>query len=260
MKLSIVIPVYNSSRILKNLTNEIKKNLEPNLLSNFEIIFVNDCSADESWLVIKNLCQNYNFIKGVNLKYNVGQHGAIFIGLSYCFGEKIIIMDDDLQHPPSSLLSIYNKLDDCDACYTIYRKRKHVMWKIVISSTNNLFSSFIFNKPFHIYLSSLKGINASVKNKFIKTFPKIPFIDSLILKNSKKISNVEIIHQDRFIGDSNYNLKKLFVLWFDMIENYHFYPIRFGSLVGLISYYIVKILRILKKTKNFTYKIKEKTF
>ena len=260
MKLSIIVPVYNSSRILINLTNQIKKNLESKLLDNFEIIFINDCSVDESWFVIKNLSKKYSFIKGINLEFNVGQHGAIYLGLLYCIGEKIIIMDDDLQHPPSSLISIYNKLDNFDACYTIYKKRKHVLWKIIISITNNIFSSFIFDKPFNIYLSSLKGINIHVKNKSTKTIPKIPFIDSLILKNSKKISNINIIHQERFLGDSNYDLKKLFKLWFDMIENYHFYPLRFGSLVGLISYCIVKIIRIFIKRENFRFKIKEKTF
>ena len=139
-----------------------------------------------------------------------------------CKGDKIIIMDDDLQHPPSYLLSIYKKLDLCDACYTNYKKRKHVFWKVLISSINNIFSSFIFNKPFNIYLSSLKGINRNIKDKFIDHIPDIPFIDSLILKNAKKISNIDIVHQDRLEGFSNYNLRKLFILWFDMIENFHF--------------------------------------
>ena len=259
MKLSIIIPVYNSYKILEKLSYEINYYLESILKNDFELIFINDCSTDQSWIVIKKLATKYNFVKGINLEYNVGQHGAIFIGLTKCNGDKIIIMDDDLQHPPSYLLSIYKKLEHCDACYTVYKKRKHVLWKILISYTNNIFSSLIFNKSFNIYLSSLKGINKNVKDNSINFVPDIPFIDSLILKNAEKILNIDIVHQNRLEGTSNYNLKKLFILWFDMIENFHFYPIRFGSIIGIFSYLFVKIIRIFKK-KKFSYSIKETTF
>ena len=169
-------------------------------------------------------------------------------------------MDDDLQHPPQSLISIYEQLDLYDACYTLYLKRKHVYWKIFVSSVNNFFSSFIFNKPFKIYTSSMKGIRGDVKDRFMDHNPKIPFIDSLILKEAKKITNINVNHQERFDGKSNYDVKKLFVLWFDMIENYHFYPLRFGSLIGLISFCIVRFLRIFNPTSSFSFEIKEKTF
>ena len=181
-------------------------------------------------------------------------------GLNYCSGDFVILMDDDLQHPPQSLISIYDKLDLYDACYTLYLKRKHIYWKIFVSNVNNFFSSFIFDKPFKIYTSSMKGIRSDVKNKFVNQNPKIPFIDSLILKEAKNITNIEVNHQERFEGKSNYDIKKLFILWFDMIENYHFYPLRFGSIVGLISFCIVKLLRIFSTKKSFSFEIKEKTF
>ena len=260
MKLSIIIPVYNSSKILEKLIFEINSNLFDKFEKDFEIILVNDFSKDNSWEIIKKISKEFNFIKGIDLKYNVGQHGAIFLGLKYSTGSRIIIMDDDLQHPPQSLISIYEQLDLHDACYTLYFKRKHVYWKILVSTINNFFSSFIFDKPFKIYTSSLKGIRGDVKDRFIDHQPKIPFIDSLILREAKKITNIKVYHQKRFEGKSNYNVKKLFILWFDMIENYHFFPLRFGSLVGLISFCIVKIFRIAKTKKKFRFEIKEKTF
>ncbi len=260
IKLSIIIPVYNSSKILKKLINEINLNLYETFKDDYEIILINDFSNDNSWEIIKKISEKFNFIKGINLSYNVGQHGAIFIGLKNSTGDRIIIMDDDLQHPPQSLISIYEKLDLFDACYTLYIKRKHVNWKIFVSIVNNFFSSFIFNKPFKIYTSSMKGIRGNVRDKFLVHNPKIPFIDSLILKEAKNITNIKVYHQERFEGKSNYDVRKLFILWFDMIENYHFYPLRFGSLIGFISFCAVKLLRIFNTKKNFTFKIKEKTF
>ena len=260
MKLSIIIPVYNSSKILNKLTYEINSYLTNDLKDQYEIILINDSSQDNSWNVIQELSSKHTFIKGVNLEKNVGQHGAIFVGLKFSVGHKIIIMDDDLQHPPQSLFSIYKKLDDFDACYTLYLKRKHVYWKILVSMTNNFFSSFLFNKPNNIYLSSLKGVRSNIRDKFIVINPKIPFIDSLILKHTKNITNININHQERYEGDSNYNLKKLFILWFDMIENFHFWPLRFGSFVGLIAYLFIKLLRLSKKKNIFSPIIKDKTF
>ena len=260
MKLSIIIPVYNSSKILEKLIFEINSNLFDRFEKSYEIILINDFSKDNSWEKIKKISKEFNFIKGIDLKYNVGQHGAIFIGLRYSTGSKIIIMDDDLQHPPQSIIDIYEKLDFYDACYTLYLKRKHVYWKIILSTINNFFSSFIFDKPFKIYTSSLKGIRGDVKDRFIGYNPKIPFIDSLILREAKKITNVKVYHQKRFEGKSNYDVRKLFILWFDMIENYHFYPLRFGSLVGLISFCFVKIFRVFNIKKKFLFEIKEKTF
>ena len=111
--------------------------------------------------LVKKLKDFYEYVKyndgkvgtktrGIDLNFNVGQHGAIFVGLKHAIGDKIIIMDDDLQHPPKSLISIYDQLDQFDACYTHYLKRKHVYWKIIVSSLNNFFSIFSFPRSFNI--------------------------------------------------------------------------------------------------------------
>ena len=260
MKLSIIIPVYNSAKILEKLINEINLNISEKFEKNYEIILVNDFSKDNSWKIIKKISKDFNFVKGIDLNYNLGQHGAIFVGLKHSVGKKIIMMDDDLQHPPQSLIFINDQLDSYDACYTLYLKRKHVYWKIIVSTLNNFFSSFIFDKPFKIYTSSMKGIRGEIKDKLIKNNPKIISLDSLILRHSRNVTNIKVHHQERFEGKSNYDIKKLFILWFDMIENFHFYPLRFGSLIGLISFCIVKVLRVFKTRKSFSYEIKEKTF
>ena len=260
INLSIIIPVYNSCNILEKLINEIKKNLNPTLEKNYELILVNDNSRDNSWDEIEKLSKSNSNLKGINLKYNIGQHGSIFVGLKYSKGKKIIIMDDDLQHPPKSLISINDKLDRFDACYTLYKNRQHARWKIIISVLNNIFSSFLFNKKFNIYLSSMKGIRSETKETFINNLPKKPFIDSLILKGTKKITNIEVNHQERFEGRSNYDLKKLLILWFDMIENFHFYPLRFGSFIGLIAFCFVKLIRIFKSKNKFSYTVLKTTF
>ena len=94
IKLSIIIPVYNSSKILEKLINEIDSNLSGILENNYEIILVNDKSIDNSWEKFYGLSKKYTYVKGINLMYNVGQHGAIFVGLKYSNGKKITKKED----------------------------------------------------------------------------------------------------------------------------------------------------------------------
>ena len=258
MNLSIIVPVYNSSKILKILVKRIKKNLRT---KNYEIIFVNDASLDNSWNEIKKISKKNKKVKGINLSENFGQHSAIFAGLKYAKGKKIITMDDDLQHPPESIEDIMSKLNKHDLCYTTYLKRKHVFWKRSVSWVNNIFSSFLFNKPIHIYFSSFRGFDVKLLNQIVKDRNPIVFIDGLLSRYAKKICTIKIKHKKRFSGDSNYKFKNLFSLWFDMISNYHFYPIRIGSFVGLFSKIIILLVRILsRKSKVVQYKIKETNF
>ena len=258
MNLSIIVPVYNSSKILKVLIKKIKKNLKA---KNYEIIFINDASSDNSWNEIKKISKKNKRVKGINLSENFGQHSAIFAGLKYAKGKKIITMDDDLQHPPESIYDIISKLNKHDLCYTTYLKRKHVFWKRSVSWVNNIFSSFLFDKPIHIYLSSFRGFNRKLLNQIVKDKNSIVFIDGLLLKYAKKICTIKVKHKKRFSGYSNYKFKNLFSLWFDMISNYHFYPIRIGSFIGLFSKIIILLIRILsRKNKVAQYKVKETNF
>ena len=172
--------------------------------------------------MIVQLSKKYKNVKGLNLKSNFGQHSAIFAGMKNSKGKKIVTMDDDLQHSPQYILQIYNSLNNFDLCYAFYSKRKHNFWKKLASQLNNIYASFIFNKSFKIYISSFRGFTADVKNKCIKYRGIVIFLDSLLLKNSTKKNLIKIIHRKRFSGKSNYNLKKLFRLLFDSIENLTF--------------------------------------
>jgi polyisoprenyl-phosphate glycosyltransferase len=260
MKLSIVIPIYNSSKIIHKLINQLNSKIDKKIIKKTEIILINDFSNDNSWEIIKKLSNRNPRIKGINLDSNYGQHSAIFAGLKFAKGKKIITMDDDLQHPPSSIMSIYNRLEDCDLCYTLYLKRKHPTWKKVISYLNNVYSSFLFNKSLSIYHSSFRGFKLHLCKKILRFKKPIIFLDSLLLKAAKKVSTIKVMHKKRFKGESNYKLKNLFSLFFDMIVNYHFLPIRFGSFLGFLSKLFVQVFRIFSKSKLIQYKIKEKTF
>ena len=112
MDLSILIPVYNSEEIIEDLVKQIIDSVSDiKSVHSYEIILVDDCSPDNSWEKIKFLSKKFNLIKGISLAENFGQHNALMAGMKYSSGEKIITMDDDLQHSPKSINALLNELD-----------------------------------------------------------------------------------------------------------------------------------------------------
>ena len=262
MDLSIVIPVYNSEKIIPHLVSEIEKNLK-NISIDKELILVNDFSADRSWKIIKEIKKEKKFIKGINLIKNYGQHNAIAAGLYHAKGRYIILMDDDLQHDPIYIKKILLELQNgYDACYVKYVKRKHGKFKIFLSWLNHVTSSFLSEKPTNIYTSSYKGFNQNICKKINNDKDYEVFLDWLILENSKTLQSIEVLHQDRFEGETNYNFKKLLILWSNMIlkikpkRNKKKYIIEF--LKFIIKNILFKILNKKKYSEKFL--IKEKVF
>ena len=92
----------------------------------------------------KQLVEKYSNVSLFSLSKNVGEHNAIMAGLEVCEGEKVITMDDDLQHNPASINDLLNEIDKgFDVCYTKYLNRQHLLWKKIMSWINNLVASHL---------------------------------------------------------------------------------------------------------------------
>jgi len=102
-KLSLVIPCYNESSPLRDTYKEIKRVLETSEVSdsyNYEMIFVNDGSTDDTINIIQELAALDNTVKYVSFTRNFGKESGMLAGLNYASGDIVIIIDADLQHPP----------------------------------------------------------------------------------------------------------------------------------------------------------------
>jgi len=252
MKVSIIVPVYNSSPMLNELVQRIEATMNNmNLNNDYELLLINDASKDDSWETIIKLIKKFSFIKGINLSENFGQHNAIMAGLNNCIGKYIITIDDDLQHPPEFFSDILNELKTKDVCYTNYKNRKHIGWKKFVSNLNNIISSFILNKPLKIYMSSYRGMVEKIKLKIIRFKDPDVYIDGLIINSTKNIGMINVDHHARRFGESNYNLKKLLILWSNMILNFSFLPLRSASILGLTLKFIIKLIRKKNIKKQF---------
>lgn len=240
LTLSIVIPVYRSARILSSLVDEIEKVCtKSDCIDKFELILVCDSSPDDSWQVIENLASEKDFVRGVCLRRNAGQHNATMAGLGLSQGMYVVVMDDDLQHPPDAIpLLIAALKQGADVCYTRYRNRQHRAWKKLGSKFNDWVANVLLSKPKNLYLSSFKALRRGVVLEVTRYQGPFAYIDGLILDVTRNIVSIEIDHQARHSGEGGYNFRGSISLWLKMATGFSVVPLRLASMMGLLIAYI----------------------
>lgn len=244
--LSIVIPVYKSAKILPHLVQGIRDEMfKVGLETRFELLFVNDASSDNSWQTILTLADTYNFIKGISLRRNFGQHNAIMAGLHEISGDFVVLMDDDLQHPPESIGDMVHALTEgYDVCYTNYLNRRHAPWKQWGSRFNDWVACRLLGKPKGLYLSSFKCLRKEVVDEIIRYDGPYAYIDGLVLDVTRSITSIDIEHRERYAGEGNYNLRRSLSLWLKMATSFSVLPLRLATYAGF-SLAAVSLIMIL---------------
>lgn len=218
--ISIVIPVYNSADSLFELYNSIKKTMNIKKLK-FELIFVDDHSLDQSYQKILALAKKDNQVKGFRLAQNFGQQNAIFCGLKYAEGDYIVTMDDDLQHQPQVIFSLYQKIKaDYDVVYAVPKNSSNNWYRRIGSKLTNLLFNYISPKKKGLRVSSFRMINKKILKKIIVSDKSFIYLSAIILKENPKIANIYTQKQARKYGESNYNFLKLFKLFLKLYLYY----------------------------------------
>ncbi len=234
-ELSIVVPVYRSQNILPHLAEQVGATMcAGGMQGRFELILVNDASPDDSWNVIRALAARLPFVRGICLMRNFGQHNATMAGLHHASGEFVVIMDDDLQHPPQSILTLVDALrEGFDVCYTTYVERKHSIMKRLGSAFNDRVATLLLDKPRGLYLSSYKALRRNVVREIVRYDGPYAYLDGLILDVTRHITSVPIAHQARHEGQGNYGLRRLMSLWMKMATSFSIIPLRIASVSGM---------------------------
>jgi glycosyltransferase involved in cell wall biosynthesis len=244
MKISIVIPVYNSRDCLLPLHDAVQKAFEN--FSSYELILVNDKSTDDSWNKIVEISALNPHVKGIGLRKNFGQDNAILAGLRASKGEFVVIMDDDLQHDPSDIFKLYDKcLEGFDVCYARFPDKKQKQWKNMGSWANGKLSEKLLDKPREIYLSPFKIIKREVVLEILEFKSSYSYIDATLLTLTSNITQVEVTHHERIHGKGNYNFLKSLFVFVNHMTNYSIYPLRLLTMAGfstaLISFVVAAI-------------------
>jgi glycosyltransferase involved in cell wall biosynthesis len=235
IEISVVIPVYNSQNCLDELAKRLTHILD-DLNKRYEIILVNDCSPDNSWKKIDELCGIYSSLKGVNLRRNFGQDSAIMAGLNYSSGKWVIIMDDDLQHDPADIPTLLDGLErGYDVCYALFGTKKQSLLKNFGSWLNGKVATLVIKKPKGIYLSPYKALKREVVEQIIKYDGPYPYVDGLLFRVTRNITQVPVEHHERYAGRGNYNQRKSIRVWLRLATNFSVIPLRLATILGFVS-------------------------
>lgn len=248
--ISIVIPVYNSSESLSELFQRIQNEMS-RLQLEFEIIFVDDASKDNSWEIIQKLkTENAGTITGVRMARNTGQHLALMCGFNFAKGNLLVTMDDDLQQSPEDIEKLIRKQSEtsADLVYGVYPKRSSTMMRKTGSYFIRKASKYTAQTIGEG--SSFRLFSRDLVDKIRDHFHSFVFIDELVYWHTTEIETVEVSHSPRKSGKSGYSIFSLTKMFSDIVINYTAIPLRImtwgGVTLSIISF-LMGIWFILKK-------------
>jgi glycosyltransferase involved in cell wall biosynthesis len=231
--LSIVIPVLNESSLVSELINRVKFNAE-SITQNYEIIVIDDGSADETWLRIYEHALSDKKIKGIRFSRNFGHHYAITAGLHHTSGDWVVVMDGDLQDRPEVIPELYFKAQEGHEVVFVSR----------VNRPEAIYYKFL-QKLFYGILNLLSGLDFDSKNanfsiihrKVVNAFKLFPensrFYVSTIKWLGFKTTSIYANHGERFSGTPSYTLRKRFKLAFEIILAFSNKPLRVIIYLGM---------------------------
>jgi glycosyltransferase involved in cell wall biosynthesis len=233
--ISIVVPVFNASMTLEKLSERTVAVLQK-LSLNYEIIFVDDGSQDQSWNIITSLKTHYDSkIIGIQLSRNYGQQIATMCGLQRARGTWIVTLDDDLQIAPEQIETLWKRMEDmpADVIYGAYTQPKN---------------GWVHNTGTRVFHRLLKMVAPDcprgssfrlIRSDILKFFPvhlgPWIFIDPILAWLSSSIVSVPVTHEKKNHGKSGYSFFKLLNLACQALIIYSSKPFRLIIWIALMG-------------------------
>lgn len=240
-KISVVVPCYNDSRSIRNMRDRIKT-VFINELQNYdyEIIYSDDCSPDDTWDEIEKICKEDSKCKGVHNFTNFGPDRNIFQSMKYGYGDAVFMIFGDLQQPPEALPEFVKYWEEgYDTVIGIHENtkdkgllsicRKFYYWFSIRASNNRLIANF---DNFGLYDKGVIDAIRSIEN----VQPSVP---GILAEYGGKIKRVMVEQNESERGKSNFNFFRKYDVAMVNITSYTKILLRaatfIGSIVGLLS-------------------------
>ncbi|HUL30722.1 MAG TPA: glycosyltransferase [Thermodesulfobacteriota bacterium] len=233
MMISVVIPVYNEEASLPRLMERLRPVMQQ-MGKAFEIILVDDGSRDRSLPILKSFLI-YPEVRVVELTKNYGQHAAIFSGFSIVRGDIVITLDADLQNPPEEIPNLVRVMveGDYDVVGTIRKERKDSVFRTLPSRLINKVARRITKVSMSDWGCMLRAYRKNIVDRMVTCHEHSTFIPALATYFSKRVTEIEVVHEARQAGESHYSMRKLINLQFDLVSSFSDFPLKFIMYAGL---------------------------
>jgi len=232
---SVVIPAYNEQEVITETYNRIT-NVMTGMGENYELIFINDGSADQTAVIIAGFCEKDPSVRLINFTRNFGHMSAITAGMENSRGKAVFIIDADLQDPPEVFPEMALK----------WREGYHVVYGKRIKRKGESAFKRWSAKIFYRFLRRMTSVDLPpdtgefrlIDRKVCDAVNKLPeksrYIRGLVSWVGFKQIPVEYVREQRYAGVTKYPLRKMIAFAMDAITSFSYKPLKLATMLGLI--------------------------
>lgn len=229
-----MIPVYGCRAALPEMYQRLSESMR-NISCDYEILFIDDCCPQDSWSVIREICEKDKHVIGIRFTRNFGQHSAIRAGLQKARGNWTAIMDCDLQDRPEDLLLFYEKAREGYSAVIKKRKsRKETPLTIIFSTLFYRVYNYFTDGTYDGELSSFCLLKKEVVEQLCKCKEQNCDVIMLVKWLGYKTATVQLDDEERYEGKSSYSFSKKVRMAFELITEHSNRPLLFSVKCGLV--------------------------
>jgi polyisoprenyl-phosphate glycosyltransferase len=238
MKISIVVPCFNEEQVLNNFYTTISEVLH-NEWYEYELVFVNDGSKDNTLKILKTLSSEDKKVRYASFSRNFGKESAMLAGLTYASGDAVIIMDADLQHPPSLIPELVSGfLEGFDQVIAKRTRagesiKRTFVTKLYYKLMNQLIDVQLVDGIGDFRLLSRRTVDSLIKLKEYNRFSKGLF--SWVGFKEKIINYENVVRND---GESKWTFSKLLNYGIDGVISFNNKPLRISIYLGMLTTFV----------------------
>jgi undecaprenyl-phosphate 4-deoxy-4-formamido-L-arabinose transferase len=233
-ELSVVIPVYNEEAALPALFTRLYPALDA-LGRSYEVVLVDDGSRDRSPALLHDqFDRRPEVTRVVYLLTNFGQHMAVLAGFERARGDVVVTMDADLQNPPEEIGRLLERMDEGYDYVGSYRsERRDSAFRRVASRAINRLRERLTRIRMTDHGCMLRAYSRSIVETINRSSEVNTFVPALAYLYARKPTEIEVRHEERAAGASQYSLGRLIKLNFDLITGFSVRPLQIFSAVGM---------------------------
>jgi polyisoprenyl-phosphate glycosyltransferase len=249
--LSVVIPVYNEGKNLPILYDRLLSVLQQ-MQVNYELIFVNDGSLDDSLRFIKELAANNTTVSYISLSRNFGHQVAVSAGLDVAVGKAVVVMDGDLQDPPELIPQLYAKMQE--GFEVVYGRRVYRKGESYLKKATAKFFYRLLSRITHVNIPLDTGDFRIMDARVVSVLKQMPernkFLRGQVAWVGFRQTWINYTRDERLGGATGYTYRKMLRFAFDGITSFSDFPLKMASMLGFIvsgGAFIVMIYALLAR-------------
>ena len=243
--ISIIIPSYNEEGNVRHTAEVVAGIMNENYIP-YELIFVNDGASDRTWEILEQMALEDDRIVAVNFSRNFGKESAIFAGLEQARGDAAVLMDCDLQHPPETIVEMYNIWKNNDVDVVEGRKADRGKENKAYRGFSLLFYKLI-NKASGLDMnaaSDFKLLDRKAVDALLSMPERLTFFRAMSSWVGFKTEKVYFEVADREVGESKWTTKGLIKFAINNITSFTSAPMQIVTVFGIITFIVSLIMGI----------------